>query len=72
MSFAEEYYHTSHSIDRGHVLEIARNKYYFNAPSEPSFRLLEDEDNHGNVIEEPELYRLIGMDDCTYNKQIEV
>jgi hypothetical protein len=70
--FAEEHYHTSLSIDRGHVLDIARNKYYFNAPGEPSFRLLEDKDDLGNVIVEPELYRPIGMDDCTYNKQIEV
>jgi hypothetical protein len=58
--------------NRGDYLEIARQKYFFNDPSAPSFRLLEDEDDNDKQIEEPELYRPLGMDDCTYNKQIEV
>jgi hypothetical protein len=58
--------------NRGDYLENARQKYFFNDPGAPSFRLLEDEDNNGIQIEEPELYRPLGMDDCTYNKRIEV
>ena len=33
---------------------------------------MENEDDCGNTIEEPELYRPLGMDDYSYNKQIEV
>jgi hypothetical protein len=58
--------------DRGDYLVNARHKYFFNDSDAPSFRLLEDEDDNGKLIEEPELYRPIGMDDCSYNKQIEV
>jgi hypothetical protein len=58
--------------NRGDYLENARQKYFFNDSGAPLFRLLEDEDDNGKQIEEPELYRPLGMDDCTYNKQIEV
>jgi hypothetical protein len=58
--------------DRGDYIANARHKYFFNDSDAPSFRLLEDEDDNGKPIEEPELYRPIGMDDCSYNKQIEV
>jgi hypothetical protein len=60
------------SGDRGDYLEKARHNYFFNDTGEPSFRLLEDEDDNGKRIEEPELHRPIGMDDYSYNKQIEV
>lgn len=33
---------------------------YFNSPSIPSFRLLEDEDDLGNYIEDPNLRRPVG------------
>jgi hypothetical protein len=59
------------SGDRGDYLEKARHKYFFNDTG-PSFRLLEDKDDNGKQIEEPELHRPIGMDDFNYNKQIEV
>jgi hypothetical protein len=58
--------------NRGDYLENARQKYFFNDLGAPSFRLLEDEGDNGKQIEEPELYRPLGMDDCTYNKQIEI
>ena len=58
--------------NRSEYLENSRQKYFFNEPGIPSFRLMENEDDCGNTIEEPELYRPLGMDDYSYNKQIEV
>ena len=58
--------------NRGEYLEEARLKYFFKDTGLPSFRLVEDEDDNGKTILEPELFRPIGMDDYTYNKQVEV
>jgi hypothetical protein len=51
---------------------VARQKYFFKDYDVPSFRLVENEDDNGKTIEEPELFRPIGMDDYTYNMQVEV
>jgi hypothetical protein len=59
-------------VNRGEYLEVARQKYFFKDYDVPSFRLVENEDDNGKTIEEPELFRPIGMDDYTYNMQVEV
>jgi hypothetical protein len=59
-------------VNKGEYLEVARHKYFFKDYNVPSFRLVENEDDNGKTIEEPELFRPIGMDDYTYNMQVEV
>jgi hypothetical protein len=59
-------------VDRSVILQIARNKYFFLDDGTPSLRLVEDEDDNGKTIEEPELYRPLHMDDFSYNEQCEV
>lgn len=54
-----------------HPLDIARKKYFFVDDSTPSCRLLEDVDDCGNEITEPDLWRPLGMDTKTYNAKIE-
>jgi hypothetical protein len=65
------YRNTYFAENRGEYLEIARHKYYWNDTG-ISFRLLEDEDDMGKSIQEPELFCPIGMNDYAYNKKIEV
>jgi hypothetical protein len=48
-------------VDRSEILQLARNKYFFLDDGTPSLRLVEDEDDNGKTIEEPELYRPIHM-----------
>ncbi|KAM0895574.1 hypothetical protein ACQ4PT_023761 [Festuca glaucescens] len=57
--------------NRGEYLEKARLTYFFKDNGLPTFRLVEDEDDNGKTIEEPELFRPLGMDDYTYNMQVE-
>jgi hypothetical protein len=59
-------------VDRSEILQIARNKYFFLDDGTPSLRLVEDEDDNGKTIEEPELYRPLHMYDFSYNEQCEV
>lgn len=54
------------------LLDKARLKYHFNDPDTPSFRLFEDVDDRGKSIEEPELWRPLGMNDDDYEKKIEL
>lgn len=52
-------------------LDKAREKYFFADDSTPSFRLTEDVDECGNIIEEHELWRPVHMKDECYNNKIE-
>jgi hypothetical protein len=56
---------------RSEVIEEARKKYFFYEDGTPTFRIMEEYDDKGNRIEEPELWRPVGMDVNTYNKRIE-
>lgn len=76
--FAEHYARTqlplepsSLELTKGEQLRLARKKYFFFSDDTPTFRLFEDVDDNGRAIEEPELYRPIGMDDYTYNLKCE-
>lgn len=39
---------------------VLRKTPYFNSPSVPSFRLLDDEDDLGNFVEDPKMRRPVG------------
>ena len=54
------------------MLQLARRKYFFKDSDSPSWRLLENYDDNGRTIDEPELFRPLGMDDFTYNENCEV
>ncbi|XP_048551908.1 uncharacterized protein LOC125531619, partial [Triticum urartu] len=55
-----------------HPLDITRRKYFFEDDSIPTCRILEDVDDCGNEILEPDLWLPIWMDTKTYNAKIEV
>jgi len=57
---------------RSEVIEEARKKYFFYEGGTPTFRIMEEYDDRGNPIEEPELWRPVGMDINAYNRSIEV
>ncbi|XP_044354221.1 uncharacterized protein [Triticum aestivum] len=66
--------HTDEVFARGYkiisdFLDKAREKYFFAEDSTPSFRISEDVDECGNIIEEHELWRPVWMKDECYNKK---
>lgn len=52
-------------------LDKSREKYFFADHRTPSFRITEDVDECGNIIEEHELWRPLEMKDECYNNKIE-
>ena len=48
-----------------------RKKYHWNE-GYPSYRLLEHEDDNGRIIDEPELWRPLGMEADEYDRKIMV
>jgi len=52
-------------------LRQQEKKYFFHSDGTPTFCLLDDHDDRGILIEEPELWRPIHMDDDMYMKKIE-
>lgn len=53
-------------------LDDARKNYFFYGDDTPTLRLLENYDDCGNEIKEPELWRPLHMDSDAYNRKIEV
>lgn len=53
-------------------LDKARQKYFFYDDDTPTCRILEDMDDCGNEITEPELWRPVNMTTKEYNEKIEV
>ena len=45
----------AHCSSKSDKVESSHSVPYFNSPSKPPFRLLDDEDDLGNFIENPEL-----------------
>ncbi|XP_037462102.1 uncharacterized protein LOC119333234 [Triticum dicoccoides] len=69
--FTESKQTTFSGFQNTSIQELARAKYFFADDSTPSFRISEDVDECGNIIEEHELCRLVWMKDECYKKKIE-